>query len=62
MKKHGGSKTNVMLALLAVLLISLGYLSSQGIREGMTVASVESCKAERKKYVEKTGILPAHCE
>lgn len=36
MKKHGGSKTKVMLALLAVLLVSLGYLSMQGGgREGM---------------------------
>ena len=38
MKKHAsGSKTMVMLALLAVLLGSLGYLSMQGgMREGLT--------------------------
>ena len=37
MKRHAsGSKTMVMLALLAVLLGSLGYLSMQGGREGMT--------------------------
>lgn len=37
MRKHArGSKTMVMLALLAVLLGSLGYLSMQGGREGMT--------------------------
>ena len=33
LKHRGGSKTNVMLALLAVLLVSLGYLSTQ--KEGM---------------------------
>jgi hypothetical protein len=34
----GGSKTMVMLALLAVLLVSLGYLSMQGGgREGLTL-------------------------
>jgi hypothetical protein len=34
--RRGGSKTMVMLALLAVLLVSLGYLSMQGGgREGM---------------------------
>ncbi len=36
MKLKGGSKTMVMLALLAVLLVSLGYLSMQGGgREGL---------------------------
>ena len=36
MKKHSGSNTHIMLALLAVLFISLGYLSMQrGGREGM---------------------------
>jgi hypothetical protein len=40
MKKHNGSKTYVMLGLLAVLLVSLGYLSVQKVNEGM----------ETKKY------------
>jgi hypothetical protein len=31
----GGSKTMVILGLLAVLLVSLGYLSMQGGKEGM---------------------------
>jgi len=35
MKKHGKSSVSVMLALAAVLLVSLGYLSSQGVREGL---------------------------
>ena len=36
MKKHGKASISVMLALAAVLLVSLGYLSSQGGgREGM---------------------------
>jgi len=37
--KRGGASTKVMLALLAVLLVSLGFLSSQGregFREGQT--------------------------
>ena len=34
MKKHGKASVSVMLALAAVLLVSLGYLSSQGAREG----------------------------
>ncbi len=39
MKKHSGTSMKVMLALLAVLLVSLGYLSSQtGGREGMSGA------------------------
>ena len=39
MKRHSGASMKVMLALLAVLLISLGYLSSQNDgREGMSGA------------------------
>ena len=41
MKKHSGSNTHIMLALLAVLFISLGYLSMQrGGREGMRMKPV----------------------
>jgi hypothetical protein len=41
MKKHNSSKTYVMLGLLAVLLVSLGYLSTQKTNEGMEVKAIE---------------------
>ena len=45
MKKPGKSKTLVMLSLAAVLLISLCYLSSQGVREGYCDGTKkENCK------------------
>ena len=45
MKKHGKASMSVMLALLAVLLVSLGYLSIQGGgREGMTGGIEEEMK------------------
>jgi len=44
MKKHGKASVSVMLALAAVLLVSLCYLSSQGAREGL-----ENKKTESKK-------------
>jgi hypothetical protein len=58
MKRNGGSKTNVMLALLAVLLISLGYLSTQSVKEGLTLnnktcPSWEEYSEEEKKCVKK---------
>ena len=45
MKRHGGSKTYVMFALLAVLFVSLGYLSTQTVKEGMV--------GEKKKKIEE---------
>jgi hypothetical protein len=42
--KRGGASTKVMLALLAVLLVSLGFLSSQGregFREGLVLTPCE---------------------
>lgn len=60
MKRHGGSKTKVMLALLAVLLISLGYLSSQGAREGNMGMSQANCTSPHK-WNEATADKPAHC-
>ena len=54
MKKHAsGSKTMVMLALLAVLLGSLGYLSMQGGgREGMAGAGMAEAK-DKKEVMKK---------
>ena len=46
MKKHGKASVSVMLALAAVLLVSLGYLSSQGGgREGFE--EKEKCKSPK---------------
>ncbi len=45
MKKHSKVNISVMLALAAVLLISLCYLSSQGVREGYCDGTKEeNCK------------------
>jgi|LauGreDrversion2_5_1035112.scaffolds.fasta_scaffold760926_1 hypothetical protein len=49
MKKHGKANTLVMLALAAVLIISLCYLSSQGVREGYCDGTKkENCKGTLK--------------
>jgi hypothetical protein len=49
MKKHiKGANINVMLALLAVLFISLGYLSMQG-KEGMEIRDAATAEAKAKK-------------
>ena len=45
MKKHGKASVSVMLALAAVLLVSLGYLSSQG-KEGFEEKK-ETCKSPK---------------
>lgn len=50
----GGSKTMVMVGLLAVLLISLGYLSMQGGREGMAGAGA-GAPAKKK---EPLSVMP----
>jgi|LauGreStaDraftv2_3_1035109.scaffolds.fasta_scaffold856114_1 hypothetical protein len=48
MKKHGKASVSVMLALAAVLLVSLGYLSSQGVREGLTLECLPPLKKNDK--------------
>jgi hypothetical protein len=54
MKKHGKASMSVMLALLAVLLVSLGYLSIQGGgREGMTGSIEETMKKTVQEMEEK---------
>ena len=54
--KRGGASTKVMLALLAVLLVSLGFLSSQG-REGMSTAGklVSPCPVGEERKDGPTG-------
>ena len=55
MKKHlKSANMKVMLGLLAVVVISLGYLSMQG-REGMAGLMEEVKKAEEKKKEGMTG-------
>ena len=55
MKKSRSASIPVMLALFAVLLISLGYLSFQESgREGLTCVGT-------KKLVPKTDTAPEHC-
>ena len=56
MRKHAnGSKTMVMLALLAVLLGSLGYLSMQGGREGLcSINNTVNTTKEKCKSVKGT--------
>lgn len=52
MKKPSGASMKVMLALLAVLLVSLGYLSSQsGGREGMSEAMPAPPPAKKNAVV-----------
>jgi hypothetical protein len=54
MKKHGKASMSVMLALLAVLLVSLGYLSIQGGgREGMASGMEETMKKTVQEMEEK---------
>jgi len=58
--RRGGSKTMVMLALSAVLLVSLGYLSMQGGgREGMCSYSENkdksSCDAANGKWTDSSN-------
>jgi hypothetical protein len=50
MKKSGSSKMNVILALLAVLIVSVGYLAMQHGKEGM------EDKMPAKKPVTKEGL------
>ena len=58
--RRSGSKTMVMLALLAVLLVSLGYLSMQGSgREGLCSLSEQkdklNCLKLKGKWTEDTS-------
>ena len=54
MKKHGKASMSVMLALLAVLLVSLGYLSIQGGgREGMDSILEDKMKKTVQEMEEK---------
>ena len=65
MKKgfKSGSKTMVMLALAAVLLVSLVYLSMQGGgREGMEVASAMKPTKKEKFGCKKEGMKSKHGE
>ena len=53
MKKHGKASVSVMLALGAVLLVSLVYLSSQDVKEGFGMEDEEDKEDKKKKKKKK---------
>lgn len=54
MKKHGKASISVMLALAAVLLVSLCYLSSQGVQEGMENKTISKSECKFPKIWDST--------